>query len=605
MRLSLIAFYLGCALILATAFLYFPKWKQTGSNATISWDVSGYYLYLPAALIYHDIRHLGFLDSINARYGPDPSNGQAFRQPSGEFVLKYPMGQALQMLPWFATGHVAAMITGYPTDGYSLPYQAAISWGSMLIAFLGLWFFRKILLEYFSDAATAVTLLCFVWGSNYLEYTAITGAMTHNWLFTLYAGLILATIRFYRNPTRGGALLIGLLIGWATLTRPTEIVTALIPLFWGVGSVKYLRGRLAFLASDWVLPLLSAITAGAVMSLQVIYWKYSSGHFLVYTYHEQGFSWLHPHLRDVLISAKAGWWIYSPMLFLAVPGFYFLRRQNRALFPAVLLICLICLYITAAWDIWWYGGSLGQRAMIQSYPVWAFPFAALITAALEKQWSRIFVGSIVVGCLYLNLWWTHQAHRGLYFVPEQINTPYLLKVLGRFGVDQEEAFKVLDAREEFGHGVRREVQELSFKDFEQDTTGITTETPIHGRKSAVIGKSAEFGGSVQVDYPPAGLKGHPKWLRASLWYACNAKEWDDWKMTQFTVRYIQKDGTGSKIVKERMIRLQRFVQGSELKSIFFDTRIPDEPFNQVTVFCWNPGSNTTVRLDDVRVEVFE
>jgi hypothetical protein len=605
MRFSLYAYYLSCALILATAFLYFPKWKQKDSNATISWDASGYYLYLPATFIYHDLRQLKFMDGINAKYGPDPSNGQSFKQPSGNFVLKYPIGQALQLLPWFLVANTLASPLGYPADGYSPPYQAAISWGSILIALLGLWFFRRILLTYFSDKTVAVTLICFVAGSNYLEYSAITGAMTHNWLFTLYALLIYASMRFYQNPTRWGGVLIGILVGWATITRPTEFMTVLIPLLWGVGSLAGLRERVAFLRRQAVPVLLAALAVAGMISIQLAYWKYAGGHWFIYTYQEQGFSWLHPHIYNVLLSAKAGWWVYSPMLFLAVPGFYFLWRRQPVLFPAVLLICLVCLYITSAWDIWWYGGSLGQRSLVQGYPLWAFAFAALVEQVSGKLWTRIAFGIVAVPAMYISLWWVHQAHHGVYFIPEQINTPYLLKVLGRFNVPTEEAYKLLDAREEFGGGERRNVQEISFSDFERDSTGVTTDGPIHGAKSAVMHKSTEFAGGAQVSFPPAGLKGVPKWVRASAWYRCDNKEWDVWKMTQFIVRFTQEDASGKHVVKERMIRLQRFIDGNEPKSIFFDTQIPDQPFNRINVFFWNAGSDKDVRFDDVRLEVFE
>jgi hypothetical protein len=605
MRLSLYAYYLCCALILATAFLYFPKWKQKDSNATISWDASGYYLYLPATFIYHDLRGLKFLDAINAKYGPDPSNGQSFQQPSGNFVLKYPIGQALEELPWFLAANALAGPLGYPADGYSLPYQAAISWGSILAALLGLWFFRRILLEYFSDGVVAATLVCVVWGSNYLEYSAITGAMTHNWLFTLYALLVYASIRFYQNPTRMGGVLIGVLVGWATITRPTEVMTALIPLLWGIGSKADLKNRIAFLRRQYIPVLLAGLAAACMILIQLSYWKYADGHWLIYTYRDQGFSWLKPHVFNVLISSKAGWWVYSPMMFLVVPGFFFLWRRHAGIFPAVALTCLACLYITSAWDIWWYGGSLGQRSLVQGYPLWAFAIAALIEQVSGKTWTRAVFGVVAGLCIYINLWWTHQAHRGEYFLPEQVNTPYLLKVIGRFGIPTEEAYKLLDAREEFGNGERRNVHEILFKDFESDTTGVTTDAPIHGAKSSLMNKSTEFAGGGQLDYPPAGLSGTPKWVRASIWYNCNSKEWDVWKMTQFIVRFSQQDASGNHVVKERMIRLQRFVEGSELKSIFFDVKIPDQPFNRVSAFCWNPGSDKVVRLDDLRLEVFE
>ncbi len=199
-KISHDAFILCCLLLIATNFGYYSKWKQAQTEATLSWDVSGYYLYLPAAFIYKDLKQLAFFPEIQKKYNPGPEMGQAFKHPLGNYVLKYPMGQALQMLPWFTIAHILAKPLGYDADGFSRPYQAAISWGSLLIAFLGLWYLRRILLLFFSDIAVAAALICIGFGSNYLEYTAITGAMTHNWLFTLYAVLIFTTIRFYERP---------------------------------------------------------------------------------------------------------------------------------------------------------------------------------------------------------------------------------------------------------------------------------------------------------------------------------------------------------------------------------------------------------------------
>ncbi|MBL7827994.1 MAG: glycosyltransferase family 39 protein, partial [Saprospiraceae bacterium] len=245
-RFSRFAYWASAVLIIASSLFYYPKWKAGGTEATISWDVSGYYLYLPAALIYKDVKQLKWWAEVDAKYHPGPGMGQAFKHPSGNYVMKYSMGQAIQFLPWFLTAHVLAEPLGYPADGFSRPYQVAISWGSLLVMLFGLWMLRKVLLRYFSDRVTAAVLISIAFGSNYLEYAGITGAMTHNWLFTLYASLIYCTIRFYEKPGYGWAILVGLLVGWATLTRPTEIISALIPLLWGVHSRATVASRIKF-----------------------------------------------------------------------------------------------------------------------------------------------------------------------------------------------------------------------------------------------------------------------------------------------------------------------------------------------------------------------
>lgn len=596
-RRSFFAFLISCLLLLASSLFYYPKWKQNNTEATISWDVSGYYLYLPAALIYKDIKKLSWWEGIAEKYRPGPGMGQAFQHPSGNFVMKYPMGQSLQFLPWFLCAHVLAEPLGYPEDGFSRPYQAAISWGSLLVAFLGLYFFRRVLLLYFSDGIVAAVLLSLVFGSNYLEYAGITGAMTHNWLFTLYSILIFSTIRFYQRPSFAKAALIGLLVGWATLTRPTEIISALIPLLWGLNSISALRGRISFFKAQFPKMGLAVLVAGCLMFLQAAYWKYATGEWMVYSYEGQGFSWFPPHIEDVLWSARAGWLVYSPIMIYAVAGLFMLRKRLPEVFPVVLIYCLTALYITSAWDIWWYGGSLGQRAMVQAYPLWAFALAAFWDWVSKRDWRRIVFVALAGVFIYINLWWSHQAHRGGLFVSEQMTRRYMLRILGRFEVERD-WLKLLDSKDEFKGSERKNVREVYSQNFEGDTTSLSSqELPIAGARSLMLDKENQFSPAYELPVGP----NEGQWLRAKVSFQCAPKEWDWWLMTQFIVRFEQ----GDKIVKERMIRLQRHVDGGELKSVFSDTKIPNVPFNRCTILFWNAGSQKSIKIDDLQVETFD
>ena len=63
-RASLIALLACWLLQLGAGLLYYPKGNKPWTEATIGWDVSGYYLYLPALFIYKDIKKLEFLDDV-------------------------------------------------------------------------------------------------------------------------------------------------------------------------------------------------------------------------------------------------------------------------------------------------------------------------------------------------------------------------------------------------------------------------------------------------------------------------------------------------------------------------------------------------------------
>src|ERR1017187_9267648 len=77
--------------------------KEAYKYNMFRWDASGYYLYLPAAFIYHDIGGLGFYDTVNKKYGMcDEGKMYAiFNGPEGKKNNKYPIGPGLFELPFF------------------------------------------------------------------------------------------------------------------------------------------------------------------------------------------------------------------------------------------------------------------------------------------------------------------------------------------------------------------------------------------------------------------------------------------------------------------------------------------------------------------------
>lgn len=99
-------------------------------------------------------------------------------------------------------------------------------------------------------------------------------------------------------------------------------------------------------------------------------------------------------------------------MLLAVFGLIPFWKQQKGLFPSIGLFLLLFTYITCAWSIWWYGGSFGARAMVQSYAFWLFPMAALAQWILSKRWLSIGFGILCCFFIWHSLWWTHQAHRG-------------------------------------------------------------------------------------------------------------------------------------------------------------------------------------------------
>ena len=578
---------LVCYALILLAHLYYPKWQQGAGEATISYDVSGYYMYLPAVFIYRDLRQLEFLPGIIEQYRPTNDPYQAFTTPDGDRVMKYSVGQSLLYAPLFAAAHLYATQTqAYPADGFSPPYQLAISISSLVFSFFGLYLLLRLLQRYYSDGITAVTLLLITFATNYLNYSAIDGALTHNYLFTLYALLLLLSDRLYGRRQRvglGAFAGIGLLVGLMALIRPTEILAVIIPVCWGLGlSGEALRERWQFLLANWSKVVLAAVLCICVGSLQLFYWHYVAGDWIVYSYQEQGFDWLHPHLIDGMFSYKAGWLTYTPVMWFALLGFLPLYFRRQGTFVAPLIHTIFFIYVAFSWSVWWYGGSLGQRTMVQVYPVLALPLAATLAWVAKRK--PIWRGAFTLVCLVLvahNLWFTHQAHRGGLFVTEWMNRSYYWRTLFTFERNNDN-FLLLD-NPEFYRGTPEGVDALYTNDFEGGGGRLCPQLkPFAGAAGYCVSDSVQSTPEFRVPGPFA----RRQWVEASADFLSSGPRWNIHNSAQLVLRFY-RDG---RIVKERILRLHRVLNDEPQRRVTLQARAPWDGADEVRVLEWNGGA---------------
>ena len=573
--------------------LYYPKWAKPWSEAAISWDVSGYYHYLPGIFIYHDLKRQDWMTYVNETYLPSPAYDQSFvHEGSGNRVNKYAIGQAVMYTPFFLVAHAYAKVTGqYPADGYSRPYQVAIWFGSLLVSILGLVLLRRILLRYFSDGTVAWTLLALGLATHWAEYAAIGNGMNHTWLFTVLCGIILCTIRFYKRKDWPSALGLGLLIGLAVLTRPTEIIWALVPLLWGMTAIGE---RLSWLAGQWQKVAVAVVIAAGIISIQPLYWHYVSGDWIVYSYGDQGFNWLKPKIWRGLMGVNIGWWTYTPLMLFAMFGWRGLRRRHPGVFWSTLIPSVLAVYITLSWSHFEQGGGLGQRNLIQVYPLLAFPLAAAIEGLTTLRFGRwVWIGFFLAN-VYYNAWWIHQAHKGGFFRAGQMTTPYFLRVAGR-PHPEEDYVKLLDTREYFD-GTPAHADLIHEETFDADTTSATAPMP-GGSRALILDKGRQSFGPVDLPVKP----GESPWIRLEADFTVTAREWDTWKFTQWIVQFHR----GPDVVKTNLIRVQRLLPEDHVtQHIFFDVKVPAEGFDRCTMTFWHADSQGVLAVDNIKVSRF-
>lgn len=383
--------------------------QRWNSLEVFDWDAGGYYSYLPAVFIFHDASRPDLLARVLQERLPEKDRDVGklgIRElEKGLFITKYPPGVAISQFPWFLGAHAYSHMAKLPTSGYFWPYQEAAMLAGLAYAALGLWVVRKLLRRYYSDSVTAWTLAGIGLGTNYFVYATHEAALSHAVLFLWQASLLYCTARWYETPERRWAAGMGLFLGLATLTRYSEALYVLVPLAWGLTSLAALRERPRLLARHAGQLALAAGITLAVVSIQFIFWRVASGHWVVESYPGERFYLDNPHLIDGLVSIRRGWLVYTPLVSLMLfGGIPLLRRYVPAALPAVLVLLPVLLYVTFSWTQWWYGWGFSTRPLVSVYPLLALPLGAVLASGRPQGAARRAVRGFVVLCIALNLW---------------------------------------------------------------------------------------------------------------------------------------------------------------------------------------------------------
>lgn len=590
------------------------RWLNPPLNV-LSWDVLGYYLYLPAVFIYNDLglKDLAIYQNLIEQYQASSTLYQVITLPDGTNLFRYSMGMAVLYFPFFLIGHLFALISPYAADGFSLPYQWALSMGGLLYTYLGLWFLRKVLKEFFSEKITAISLALIVLGTNYLEIASIDGLLTHNFLFSLYALVLWFTIRWHKKPEIGNSVALGLLLGISALSRPNEMLLVLIPLFWNVYNKESFLEKLRFFSLHWkklVLIIVCFILAGLP---QVIYWKYFTGQFLFYSYGNpgEGFEFLWPYTLKSLFSFRKGWLLYTPIMLFAIAGLFLMARKRSPVFLAFFLFLILNLWVVTSWSCWHYANSFSQRALVQSYPVLAISLAYAIRWIIDqKNLLRLGLFFIILLLVALNLFQTWQFTNGI-LDGNRMTGPYYCKIFGKASVSEEDRKLLLIQRSTetyekmpedlsaFRHTV---IGSNGFENPEEKYKDQYVTTPVHSGNYALrLDSNYVFSPDVRMAYKDI-TSGYYAWIRASVWvYPIPDQSTDPFHLV-ITFQY-----KGMNYKYRTLGPSQDFVHlvPGEWNKLEIDYMSPEvrTTDDELLVYLWLQGKQS-VYFDDLKVETF-
>jgi len=601
-----IAIFLSLIIVLFN-FLYIP------SNI-LSWDVFGYYLYLPCLFIYNDLglNDISVIHNIIEQYSSSATFYQAVQLPSGDWVMRYQMGMAILYSPAFFIGHLVALIGGYTTDGFSSPYQYSVFIENIIVTIIGIFIMRKLLLKFFNEKVTAIVLIILVIGTNFFYHNAFYGAnaMNHNYLFTLYALLIWITIKWHETYKFKYIIFLGLVIGIITLSRPPEIICVLIPVLWGIKNKAGFLEKLELIKQKKYQIITCALIILFIGFLQLFYYKLYTGKFIFYSYGGnagEGFEFLNPYIFSFTFSFRKGWLLYTPILIFSIIGFYFLYKRNKFIFFSLFLFFIVNIYIVSSWSTWWGGETFSQKNVIQSYAILAFPLGYFITYMNErKKYIKAIFYIIFCLLIILNLFQTWQILHGVLH-PSRMTMAYYFAIFGKTSVSEEDKKLLIVERsysyeEEFKNPEDYNKRMFDFISFEDNNNNPHYSDSIAhlGSYSMMLDSNFYFSTGIAAKYKHITDKDHV-WIRATVYIypVIDIKENPSTLVVTF-----QHKGYNYKYRTVNTENLNLKLNEWNKISMDYMTPFPRSKNDNLNVYLWHRGKNK-IYIDDLKVEVFE
>ncbi|MEI8104571.1 MAG: hypothetical protein WCH31_01855 [Actinomycetes bacterium] len=384
------------------AWIYGSKLPY-GGGPPIRSDGVGYYIYLPAALLDHD---LTMWATIDRSFGGLPPAEQVLQpvQPTGRLLDQYGIGEAVMIAPFFGVGHVIAIAAGTRRNGFSWPYQAAAAAAGLAYFLLGIALLGSLLARWFRPSTVVVTLLAITFGTDAFSYATYDAIFSHAFSFCAIALVLRLAVATSERPAVSNVAGLAAAVGLAMLVRPTNLVILVFCGLIGVRSPRDVVPRARALAGRLDLVAIGAGVFLLVLLPQFAYFFEITGRVFVNPYtRDRGYlDLLHPHLRGVLFSVRKGLFFWSPVLVLAAVGLAWLRRTVPFLVVPAVTYLVVNAWVVSSWSIWWYGGSFGMRPFIDALPVFALGLAALIETA-SKRLVRPAVLTVVAATTLLSV----------------------------------------------------------------------------------------------------------------------------------------------------------------------------------------------------------
>ena len=372
------------------------NWGSERWKGIIEVDAKGYYAYLPAIFIYHDL-NFGFFDKIEKEKYFDQNLYYDYRAyADGKTITKYYAGTAVAEMPFFLIAHALSSLMHYDSDGYSRLYPIFINIAALFYLFIGLLFLNRTFSGFgVKEWIKSLVLFAAVFGTNLFYYTVGEPGMSHIYSFAFIAAFFYYSRLHFTSFNRSYIIVVAMVLGMIVLIRP---VNGLILFIWpfAAGDFSTLKRGFSNLVSHKLHLAGGILIFIAVCTIQLVIYKISTGKFFVYSYTGEGFDFMNPHFVETLFSYKKGLFLYTPLYLLSFIGLFYFWRNSRFSVFSWLGFFILLTYILSSWSNWYYGGSFSSRVFVEYIPLFMILLAMGLQHTAGKIPRILYVISIVL-----------------------------------------------------------------------------------------------------------------------------------------------------------------------------------------------------------------
>jgi hypothetical protein len=319
-------------------------------------------------------------------------------------------GAALLWAPFYAVGHVVALATGAPANGFSQPYIAAVACGSAFYAFLAILLSATAARRLFGHGLAAS--LAIAGGTPLIFYAYVAPGFGHAASAFAVSLFVWVWLRVRDRWSIGGAVALGLTGGLLAFVREQDVFLVVGPALdfvrhWVRPSSDSRAQSRAATAQPWAAAIAGTLAFLVALTPLLASYYVVNGHFGATETAARKMNWAAPHALSVLFDLEHGLFAWTPLALVAIVGLVVMWRRStvpdiRWIGGLMLLMVAAQAYSSGCVESWTVAGSFGQRRFVAITPLLIVGLAALFTH-VRATWPRRSLLAVVALCMWWNL----------------------------------------------------------------------------------------------------------------------------------------------------------------------------------------------------------